>query len=240
MAEGASCQAGTAGRFERDFERALACFEQSGCAALVVGAVSTSAFRAVSRRWMGDVDLERYRILASLTDHDGCLEEYFPGSLGPADPSVRSVAYPSDRSTAGTAGTRERSPGARLRADLWDALEAAEPPSGFGPGQLRVVVNSLGPLLYGGSDRSASGSRTAAAVEELACRLTGPPYNAKVQFHFAAASDHPAVAELSSAVDLRIELRERQGVPEHRWVIPAGELDRLDREDTLRSSWLTI
>lgn len=191
---------------------------------------------------MGDVDLERYRVLASLNDRGECLGEYFPGPLGPADPSVRSVTYPFDRSTAGACAQtdRERSLGARLRADLQDALDALEPADGFDPGQLRVVVNSLGPLMYGDAGRSTGGSRTAAVVDDLARALTGPPYNARAQFHFAAATDHPAVAELSSVVDLRIELRERRGVTEHRWVIQADELAWLDRDDTLRSSWLPI
>ncbi|NUB90495.1 hypothetical protein HTZ84_15515 [Haloterrigena sp. SYSU A558-1] len=229
------------GSGDEQFTAELSQLKRRGASVLVVGAVRTEQRQEVSRRLLGQTTSQpRRRVLVSTTGEshtmshlaDGddaesattALVNYETQSRGAAaanndSQSMESVSVQSDDSPT-TAATL-----ADLGIAVSDAIEEFErDATSLAPGELRIAVDSLVPLLeeYG-----------AERVFKFAHLTNGRTRDADgmIHYHLPLDRDSDVVSVLTPVFDIVIELRDRNGLFQERWTINDGDYS---------SGWLSI
>ncbi|WP_115864448.1 DUF7504 family protein [Halorussus litoreus] len=202
-----------------EFTDRLQTLKQRGCNILVTGTVSEEVSQRMTRKLLGEPENPRARILA-LTDQDReDAPDLLPDSVAPSDESVSVVDVGGTRSATATsppeAGAAWHRDGIdELRKRVCDAIATAKiSQSGFEPAQLRVSVFTLSSLVN---------QYDPAAIEQFVSALGDHVRGARgmAHFHLPVADDAEAVRRLAPLFDVRIELRETNGLPEQRWHFP--------------------
>lgn len=213
----------------------LRTLKRDGCSLFVVGDVPRHLFTRASSSMFGDDDVDRYRAMA-VTDADAeSVRHRLPSATDPTgtktrvvacERSVRRAAAERADATAGpAAGPDQPIPGipetrtvgdrAELAAELFDAIDAFDRRAdGVSPAQLRVGVDSLGPLFdeYGATE-----------VREFVTRVGERVRARDGMAHFVLTDPYESerVRELADAFDAVVELRVADGAAEERWHLPA-------------------
>lgn len=231
------------------FTTALHRLEERGVALLLVGEVDDAAMRAVIRRMVGDPTRHRYRVLALLGGADPA--RYLPGDVtaGRADVSV--LRYPFGRSAATAETSVDRSVGAggildAMHQDLrrtYDVLarqaSATEnrPPDEFEPGELRVVVDSLQPLVdAAGVDGVLEWLRT-----DPIRLLREPRFRGRSHWVYHGPVDDPVVETLMAdpgVFDVLVRVQRRQRLVEYRWVLRSDRFPHLATR--IETPWMPV
>lgn len=233
------------------FTRALGTLAGQGVAMLVAGAVDESAMQAVVRRLFGEPTADRYRVLALLNGIDP--GRYLPPQVTPDRADVRVLQSPRGRSAAtsapaGTSGP-SRSGDGDLLGDLHGTVTSAAgelaqlrsdrdggEEGGFEPGELRVVVDSLQPLV--------EEAGLADVIEWLRTdpvpAIRDPPFRGRSHWLYFGDVAEPAVQALMAdpgLFDVLLEVRRHRADVQYRWVLWPDRYPHL--EDELQSPWMT-
>lgn len=225
---------GTEGRSTSTaFGRLLREFKREGCSLLLVGQLPEEVRRTARRKLLGSASERRYRLLVTA---EGAPSPLAPLD-GPARRRARSVAYdvgtrsaaPAPRSTAGAppaGGGAESDANAdptpvpvddldALSDRVSDAIAALERiDGGFGPGELRVGVDSLAPLAAANDDE-----RFRTFLRELTSRVR----IARGIGHYVLPVEYgsPAEAAIRGQFDAVLEHRVgSDGTATERWHVP--------------------
>jgi hypothetical protein len=207
---------------ERVFSESLQRLKRQGCNLLLVGSVPGRTRLAAIRRLLGDDALHRRRIVA-LTDET---PDRIGRVLDPVDTRILVHASASGVREAVTATpSASRSQRVREVGSGLDTLEGAiseeidriERGDSLNPGELRVSVDSLRPLVGGhhvesvGEFVESVGDRVRAA-DGMAHHVLPVPYESAV------------VQSSTRHVDATVELRTGRSGPEQRWHLPEADL----------------
>lgn len=209
---------------EASFARALASLKRRGSNLLLVGPAYESAHLPASRRLMGDADSPRERLLV-LTDHDAAREARLPEGAEP----VRTVEHRSLTRSAATRPARSPSPRSpsgpdgeahdalvALGNEVAEEIEAAdERVDGLEPGQLRLCVDSLAPVV-----EEYDRERVVAFLHALTRDVDR--VNGMGHYHLPASPDAEVVEFLEPLFDAVIELRVGEDGPQQRWRLTDG------------------
>lgn len=207
--------------------------KRRGSNILIVGPPSTQLRQAASRRLLGDATTEPRRRLFVFTGGNATHERLGNGPLSPE--TVRVISQrPGDRVTSVTTTLADEDiphesvdPG-KLSALAWAVADEIQTFSrlggGLSPGELRVCVDSLGPVYTHHDDREV---RRFLSTLTNRIRSTG----GMAHYHLPAARDDPVVADLERMFDAVVELRQSGGAPEQRWNVPDFDVD---------SGWLPL
>ncbi|WP_115864442.1 DUF7504 family protein [Halorussus litoreus] len=205
------------------FRKRLASLKRDGCTVLVTGKVRERVSEHVTRKLMGRTDRSRTRLLA-LTDYPSAdVDNLLPDDASVDDGNVHLLDYDCGTRSATAAASTESSHGTgdcgrqdldEFRTGICDAitrLKRAE--NGFEPAQLRVSVFTLSYLVP---------QHDSETVEQFVSALGDHVRGARgmAHFHLPVADDAEAVRRLAPLFDVRIELRETNGLPEQRWHFP--------------------
>ncbi|QRV16680.1 hypothetical protein JMJ58_07360 [Haloterrigena salifodinae] len=227
------------GSGDEQFTAELSQLKRRGASVLVVGAVRTEQRQEVSQRLLGQTTSQpRRRVLVSTTGEshtmshlaDGdesattALVNYETQSRGAAaansdSQSMESVSVQSDNSPTTVATLAD------LGIAVSNAIEEFErDATSLAPGELRIAVDSLVPLLeeYG-----------AERVFKFAHLTNGRTRDSDgmIHYHLPLDRDSDVVSVLTPVFDIVIELRDRNGVFQERWTINDGDHS---------SGWLSI
>ncbi|SFL08564.1 hypothetical protein SAMN04487950_2368 [Halogranum rubrum] len=226
---------GNVGDRNGSFARSLQDLKRRGSNLLVVGSLAEHVRDAATRRLLGDGVSETRRRLFVFTDATHAGAQVGNGAVGPettrvidrVTPTRSAAAMPSASSTA--AGlTRRRVEPTQLGSLAWcieeeiGAFDANA--NGLSSGELRLCFDSLAPLV--------SEHDVPTVLRFL--RVVGNRVRAShgmAHYHLPVSRSDPIVDELASAFDAVIELRVRDGHPEHRWEL---------RETDFVSSWIPL
>ncbi|WP_339105058.1 hypothetical protein [Haloterrigena salinisoli] len=229
------------GSDDEQFTTELSQLKRQGASVLVVGAVRTEQRRDVCQRLLGQATAQpRRRVLVSTTGEGHNMShlvdtddsepatttrvsyETHSRSAAASDnsaQSMESVSVSDDESPITTATLAD------LGIAISDAIKEFEhDDTSLAPGELRVAVDSLVPLLeeYG-----------AERVFKFAHLTNGRTRDADgmIHYHLPMDRDSDVVSVLTPVFDIVIELRERNGVFQERWTINDGDHS---------SGWLSI
>lgn len=216
----------------RDLATYLAELKQQGSSLLITGDVTPSARAYVSRQFMGETGVYpvRRRILLSAGVEKSDIEQYLPPSVTSAERQVRIVHADSSARSAAVTTDTPIGTGAgleQLRDEVTDVLSDLRSQYDHdGAGILRLGITSLLPLLHQTSEP---------AVAEF-CQLLSAEIQASrgiAHYHLPVPSDDPLVDTFTPTVDAQIELRDRDGIVDHRW-------DVLDDAFDDKTDWMTL
>lgn len=203
---------------DRAFARSLGALKRHGCSLLITGSDRNGSQRQLSRQLLGDDDTAtRWRLIVA-TDTSG-IGAHSPDTdektyrLIDRRPAMRNNAVSGDTPSQFTLPALER----EMRTTICEFDVDAD---GLSPGELRVCVDSLKPLL----DRH--GVR---AVKPFLETITGQirEKNGMGHFHLPVDREHALIEELLPLFDIQIELRDGT----HRWHLV---------EDDIQTEWLRI
>jgi hypothetical protein len=206
------------------FAKALASLKRRGSNLLLVGPAYEAAHLPASRRLLGDADTPRERLLV-LTDRDAARDVRLPDGAEP----VRTVEHRTlTRSTATRPST---SPGplsptgpdgappdplVSLGNEVADEIVAAEERTdGLAPSQLRVCVDSLGPLV----DEHDT-DRVVAFLHAMTRDVTR--VNGMAHYHLPVPADSDVVQLIEPLFEAVVELRVVSDGPQQRWRLTDG------------------
>lgn len=235
-----------------EFTTALTLLERWGVTLLLVGEVDDAAMQKVTRRMMGDPTIDRYRVLALLNDNDP--GEYLPRTVTPGQADVSVLRYPygrggvathpSDEPFDRTADRSERGILEEIHQDLRTACDELAGPadpgdgqstSGFRPGELRVVVDSIQPLVEAvGVTRVQEW-----LLDDPVPTLRGPRFRGRTHWIYYESPDHSSVHTLMAdpgLFDVLVRVRRRQGHVEHQWVLRPDRFPHI--ETRIESPWM--
>lgn len=212
------------------FAQALSALKERGSNLLVVGGTLEGAQADVCDRLLGeDAERPRRRVFVRTDGTTGCI----PGpGMGPGErtrvvtqsTSTRSIsAAPVSSQDVPTQTVAEADLG-ELASATADAIDDVEPARGFDPAELRVCFDSLLPL-FADHDRE-SVFRMLDLVSRRVAEVDGMGH-----YHLPVDADEEVVRLLEPLVDAVVELRVRDGDPEHNW-------DLVDRD--VESGWLPL
>jgi hypothetical protein len=207
---------------ERAFTESLQRLKRHGCNLLLVGSVPGRTRAAAVRRLLGDETLRRERVVAATEESP----DRITGRLEAPDARILDHASTSEvRGTTTRAVGVTRNPRVRQVKSGLDALERAiveeigrvERAGGLRPGELRVSVDSLRPLL---------GTCSVESVGEFVDRVGERVRDADGMAHHVvpASYDSTVVQSLTEYVDATVELRARRDGSEQRWHLPGADL----------------
>jgi len=193
-----------------EFSQALADLKRDGCNVLVVGSASEQADRGVCRRLLGDAGEDtRCRLFVFTGSVD-------PGKRG-SDGTAAGDKVILQRDADATDGTPnwasavdDRMLSALCREFVAAVDEFAADRDGLDPGELRVCVDSLVPLLndYASENVFRLLHMVTARVREA---------DGMGHFHLPVNRDADAVNLLEPLFDAVVEVRVADGRSEHRW-----------------------
>ncbi|MEF8840900.1 MAG: hypothetical protein V5A62_04650 [Haloarculaceae archaeon] len=206
------------------FAKALASLKRRGSNLLLVGPAYESAHLPASRRLMGDGDSPRERLLV-LTDRDAAREARLPDGAEPVrtvehrtltrSAAARPAPSPAPLSISGPDG-EPHDPLVALGNEVADEIAAAdERVDGLAPGQLRVCVDSLAPLVEE-HDRQRIVTFLHAMTSDVD-RVNGMGH-----YHLPVPADDEVVAFIEPLFDAVIELRVGTDGPQQRWTLTDG------------------
>lgn len=237
-------------RLSPEFTKALTMLEGWGVSLLLAGEVDEAAMQTVTRRLLGDPTIDRYRILALLNDNDPA--EYLPQQVTPGQADVRVLQYPSARSavSATTSGDRfdQSAEGSGMlevmNQDLISTCEELartastqdeQSTSGFRPGELRVVVDSLQPLIEAaGLDRVKEWLQN-----DPIPNLRGPRFRGRSHWMYYGSTDDSRVQTLMAdpgLFEILVRVRRRQHHVEHQWVLRPDRFPHI--ETHIETPWM--
>lgn len=201
------------------FPQALASLKRRGSNLLVVGTDHEGAHIDICARFLGDAAADRERVLV-FTDRDERLDDRVPG----VEPERVRVLDVGNLTRSGAAGAASPVPPGTVRiptSDL-DRLQSAVTAEiddfrDLTPAELRVCIDSLGPLL---EDHDRESVR--AFLEDVGTAVTG--VRGMAHHHFRVARDDPAVADLAPLFDAVVEVGTEAGRSVHRWHIDDPDL----------------
>ncbi|WP_264556142.1 DUF7504 family protein [Halocatena marina] len=203
----------------RAFARSLSALKQRGCNLLIAGPVRDGTHLELSRQLMGTADAEsRWRLVVA-TDSYGvgtrCSETTDADTYRVIDhrPAMRSAAISANASSPLDVSALER----EMLSAIDDFDVAAE---GLSPGELRVCVDSLRPLvdMYGTNGIESFLDTVTERIGET---------NGMGHFHLPVELECEVVSELMPQFDILIELRPGK----HRWHLT---------EDDILTDWLPV
>jgi hypothetical protein len=207
-----------------EFSQALAALKRDGCNVLLVGDAPERANRRACRRLLGEGANDPRRKLFVFTDptdarerlsvDDGRRTRVLLQHDGdaPDDPPARTTVVDG----------RRLSVLCREFVAVVDEFEAEG--DGLAPGELRVCVDSLRPLLHDYASENAF-----RLLHMLSTRVREA--NGLGHYHLPLAPDADAVNLLEPLFDAVVEVRVDDGSPEHRWYL---------RESELSSDWIGL
>lgn len=227
------------GSDDEQFTAELSQLKRQGASVLVVGSVRTEQRRDVCQRLLGQATVQpRRRVLVSTTG-EGHNMSHLVGDTESA--TTTRVSYETHSRSAAASNTdsqpmesvsvsTDESPVttatlADLGIAISNAIEEFErDATSLAPGELRVAVDSLVPLLeeYG-----------AERVFKFAHLTNGRTRDADgmIHYHLPMDRDSDVVSVLTPVFDIVIELRDRNGAFQERWTINDGDHS---------SGWLSI
>lgn len=233
-----------------EFANALDVLEGEGVALLLAGAVDDAAMQRLVRRMLGDAAEDRYRVLALLDGNEPA--GYLPQGVPASRDDVGVLQYRAGRSTAVEAGAN--GPGRRVDdsrlleaviGDLRRACDdlarlaserAARSTPGFEPGELRVAVDSLQPLV-----ESVGAGRVAERLgDDLLPDLRAPRILGRSHWVYYGPAEDPTVETLMAdprVFDVLVRVRRRRRVVEHQWVLRPDRVP--DIGTRLESPWMS-
>ncbi|RRJ31841.1 DUF7504 family protein [Halocatena pleomorpha] len=195
--------------------------KRRGCCVLVTGSVSERVRAAQSRRLFGESDTSRQRILIFTEQASSPTAQYLPDGIPSTHPSVRILDYTD--LVADMAGDISSSQQSLADVDpdtpesmtglcvlLCDPVCDAVPSDSLPPGELRLGITTLGTLV-----ETDGLSATRAFVRSIRSDILAA--NGMGHFHFPDDPDPELLAALDPVIDIHIELRQSDDVPEHRW-----------------------
>lgn len=199
----------------------LASLKRQGCNVLITGSVREEVSQRITRKLLGTPTRSRTRILG-LTDQDpGDVDALLPGDLASAD-DVHVVNYGCGTRTADAAASSSDQSRAEWRArdldqfqsDICKAITAAKDlERGYDSAELRVSLFTLS-YLVSQYDLEAV-EQFVSGVGDHVRGVSGMGH-----YHFPLPDDSETVRRLAPLFDVRIELREKRGLPEQRWHFP--------------------
>ncbi|UPM44460.1 DUF7504 family protein [Halocatena salina] len=196
--------------------------KRRGCCVLVTGPVDERVRAAQSRRLFGESETDRQRVLILTERASDFTAQYLPDGIPSAHPSVNILDYtdliddmagttspsppfsPTDASPD-TSGSMNG-----LCAHLCDPICDAIPTDSCCPGELRLGITTLDVLI----DTDGL-SATRAFVRSIRSDILA--VHGMGHFHFPGEPDPELLTALSPLIDIHIELRKTDDVPEHRW-----------------------
>lgn len=207
------------------FRRYLRRLKRDGCNLLLVGRLPERARERVARRFFGASTERRYRVLLTTraadpdlrlpADLDAAARERLrvldrPVATRGAAAVAPDAGYRGDSADAGYRGDAAGDP-ATVRAEVLDAIAALEAvDDGVGPGELRVGVDSLAPLLC--THGTAGVREFVAPVAERVRELNGMGH-----YYLPVERDSRAERDLRTAFDAVIEQRAADDRVLQRW-----------------------
>lgn len=236
------------------FGRTLADLKRRGSSLLVLGPRAPFLRRAASRRLLGDGAAETRRRLFVLTDGAATTPEVAVGPATPETTRVVEWSNAVTTRSAATAGdpidgfappggppATERVGDAAadyprrsardgrlgsLAAVVGDEIDALErQATSFDPGELRICVDSLDPMLA--TNEVGEVRRLVGAVARRVRSVSGMAH-----YHLSAERSDAVVERLEPSFDAVIELRfGADDDPQHRWTFPGRDVE---------SEWLEL
>lgn len=209
------------------FAAALMRLKRRGCCVLVTGQVDERVRAAQSCRLFGQSNESRRRVLVLTEGTPSLTAQYLPDDITPAHSSVTKLDYTNEIRDAATAdpspqprptatGSEESAPMTDLGTSLYDPIADAVRTDSPSPGELRLGIATLGALIDTDGLTASRAFVRAVRGDVLAVHGMG-------HFHFPGEPDTETFAALRPLIDIHIELRNLNGVPEHRWhLLEAG------------------
>lgn len=205
-----------------EFAGTLERLKRRGSNILLVGPPATGIRQAASRRLLGDASTDPRRRLFVFTEAAYTHERLGNGPV--AKDTVRVVsqrdAPPSPVVTQPTDGSEvphEVVDEGKLSAVAWAVADEVQTFSrlgdGLSPGELRVCVDTLGPVVESHDDREV---RRFLSTVTNRIRSTG----GMAHYHLPAERDAPVVEDLTPMFDAIVELRQHGATPQQRWDVP--------------------
>ena len=207
------------GDVDEELSRRLQRIKQRGCNVLVTKSTGGPAVDLITARLLGSPREERYRILVMIRDDVDALAVKFPGGVSILDDETHLIDYREeldgdDLDPGAFPPPEGEDPLVKLRAELENRMADCLSGRELEAAQLRVGVDSLGPLL----ERYPT-----SRVSEFVTDVTSSVREADGMGHFHVAMSDERARELpfASAFDVRIELRQIQARPAaHRIHLP--------------------
>lgn len=216
-----------------EFTEALADLKAEGCNLLVVGTVPEEATARVCRRMLGDADAGRRERLLVLTDAAAdAVTDRLPHAPGEPTPPATLIDHAATARSAvadqATAPGPTMPPDVHVRrvesdelGELGTAISRAiddlarDDPD---PGEVRVCVDSLSPLLEGYDE---------SVVFRFLHVLTGRVRQAQglAHFHLPVHADAREARLLAPLFDAVVEVRMADGRAEQRWTVRDGDVE---------------
>ena len=229
------------GSEDEQFTAELSQLKRQGASVLVVGSVRTEQRRNVCRRLLGQATAQpRRRVLVSTTGEGHTMTHLVDDDIADSE-TLTLVSYATHaRSAAASNGRSQSTDSVSVStdespittgslADLGIAISSAiegfeHDANSLAPGELRVAVDSLVPLLeeYG-----------AERVFKFVHLTNGRTRDSDgmIHYHLPMDRDSDVVSVLTPLFDVVVELRDRNGVFQERWTINDGDHS---------SGWLSI
>lgn len=203
----------------RAFARSLAALKRQGCNLLITGRVRDGSHLRLSRQLMGGTETGRRWRLVVATDTKGI------GTRCPEEADIRNYRCidrrPAMRSTATQSCLSLSVDLFGVEREVSETIEEFEDDAdGLSPGELRVCVDSLQPLL----DTHSTGT-IEQFIESTTERIDEA--SGMGHFHLPIDPERAIVSELTSLFNVHIELRDGK----HRWHI---------LENDIQTGWLRI
>lgn len=197
------------------FVRALDSLKDGGSTVLVVGEDARGAHEGVCRRLLGDEHRSRYRVFVSIEADSRPHVE----SVVAVEGSVRSIDY------ADLEAESSEEPLSALSLELIEAIDDIDDEAdGLEPGELRVCVDSVRPLLG-----THSTEQVFRALHAITARIKGA--NGIGHVHLPVEPDHEGVSVLDPLFDATVEVRTKGTDHQHRWRL---------RDEDASSGWLPV
>jgi hypothetical protein len=226
---------GSAGDSNDSFARSLQDLKRRGSNLLVVGSPAEEARVAATRRLLGDGVSETRRRLFVFTDATHTDARIGQGTVSPE--TVRAIDRTTQtRTTAATASgmstpnrfARRQVETTELGSLAWCIEEEIatfdDYAGGLASGELRLCFDSLAPLISEYDVETVR--RFVGAVGNRVCAVSGMAH-----YHLPVSRSEPIVDELTPVFDAVIQLRVRDGLPEHRWELC---------DTALESTWIPL
>lgn len=211
------------------FAATLMDLKRRGCCVLVTGPVNEQTRAAQSRRLFGQSDTTRQRVLTLTDATPTAAARYLPADIAPTHATVTMLDYTdqvrivADTVTHGTPPSSEATTSDEsatlgdLGALLYDPIKNALRTDALNPGELRLGIATLGILLD--TDGLAATQAFIRAVRADILDVHGMGH-----FHLPGSPESESVAALRPLIDIHIELRQSDCLPEHRWhLLETGE-----------------
>ncbi|WP_224332992.1 DUF7504 family protein [Haloprofundus halobius] len=191
--------------------------KERGCNLLVTGAVSEPVTARATQRLLGSPVEERKRLVTLTDTPTRDVDSRLPIGVSADDTGVRVVERRRIERSAAEAAGRESASDTGLRClegEISRAVASLDGGHGFSPGELRLSLDSIGPLVE---------VYTVSRVREFLRRVcdTVEDSNGMGHYHLPLSDDSRRVREFEGVFDARIELRQREPFgPEQRWHVP--------------------